>query len=329
MRTLGSQNTATGDHRHTQKRDGCKGEVRGTARVWHLLDCDRLGHNAFGVIHGAWFVLIGRRTDIVFRLRHRAVLGRWRRVGGGRVPSLTRNARRGDDLVVAIRVERGIGVRERRMIADKIVDRSHYLRVPVLVRDRDPSFLVGEDRPRSVAVFEGYGRTWRDGTSVGLYQDHIGRTVVIVCVHTVRGRARGYATAVLRARRDRDEDQDYTQQDKGHTQQCNRTPHPHPLSSHNQRKVLCLITYHRATTSSCSLEPRLPVLHRFANDVCQVLFSNLSGGSHEKTLLFHRAFYEVFYVIFAVAELAHALRRPYVFHQLDQDFRERILVGPL
>src|SRR5215211_8984196 len=95
MRTLGSQHTATGDHRHTQKRDGCKGEVRGTARVWHLLDCDRLGHNAFGVIHGAWFVLIGRRTDIVFRLRHRAVLGRWRRVGGGRVPSLTRNARRG------------------------------------------------------------------------------------------------------------------------------------------------------------------------------------------------------------------------------------------
>src|ERR671913_127569 len=51
---------------------------------------------------------------------------------------------------------------------------------------------------------------------------------------------------------------------------------------------------------------RLPVLHRLADDVRQVLS-----------------------VVFAVAELAHAFRRAHVSHQLDQDPRQRVLVGLL
>src|SRR5215207_10289764 len=74
---------------------------------------------------------------------------------------------------------------------------------------------------------------------------------------------------------------------------------------------------------------RLPVLHRLADDVRQVLFVDFTGSPYEKPLLLHRAFDQVLYVVFAVAELAHAFRRAYVSHQLDQDPRQRVLVGLL
>src|SRR5215207_4942024 len=74
---------------------------------------------------------------------------------------------------------------------------------------------------------------------------------------------------------------------------------------------------------------RLPVLHRLADDVRQVLFVDVTGSANEQPLLLHRAFDQVPYVVFAVAELAHAFRRTNVSHQPDQDPRQRILVGLL
>src|SRR5918994_432811 len=74
---------------------------------------------------------------------------------------------------------------------------------------------------------------------------------------------------------------------------------------------------------------RLPVLHRLADDVCQVLFVDFTGSADEQPLLLHGAIYQVPYVVFAVAELAHALRRADVSHQPDQDPRQRVLVGLL
>src|SRR5215208_2269274 len=74
---------------------------------------------------------------------------------------------------------------------------------------------------------------------------------------------------------------------------------------------------------------KLPVLHRLADDVRQVLFVDFTGSANEQPLLLHRALYQVPYVVFAVAELAHASRRSHVSHQLDQDPRQRILVGLL
>src|SRR3712207_8372741 len=74
---------------------------------------------------------------------------------------------------------------------------------------------------------------------------------------------------------------------------------------------------------------KLPVLHRLADNVRQVLFVNLTGSANEQPLLLHRAFDQVLYVVLAVAELAHAFRRANVSHQPDQDPRQRVLVGPL
>src|SRR5918995_4748515 len=74
---------------------------------------------------------------------------------------------------------------------------------------------------------------------------------------------------------------------------------------------------------------KLPVLHRLADDVCQVLFVDFTGSANEQPLLLHRAFNQVLYIIFGVAELAHAFRRAHVSHQPDQDPRQRILVGLL
>src|SRR5215210_5443559 len=73
---------------------------------------------------------------------------------------------------------------------------------------------------------------------------------------------------------------------------------------------------------------KLPILHRLADDVRQVLFVDFTGSANEQPLLLHRAFDEVLYVVFAVAELAHAFRRSHVSHQPDQDLRQRVLVYP-
>src|SRR5215210_3195006 len=161
---LRSQDAATCDQGHRKKRNGRQSEERRTARVRYLLPVyGRVGHHVFGVIDISWLLarlvlIFHRRHFLIVSRRSRAVVGRWRRVVC-RVSSLTRDARRGDDRVVAVRVEGRVGIGERRMVAHIVVDRSFYLRASVLVRDRDLSLLVGEDCLRPVAVFEGYGRT--------------------------------------------------------------------------------------------------------------------------------------------------------------------------
>src|SRR5215208_5089773 len=193
---LRSQDGATCDQRHRQKCDSCQGDVRRTSGLRHFADYDRFRHNAFGVIDRACPVLVVRRR---------------------RATAPTADTRRSDDTVVAIRVERRVSVREPRVVADVVEGRSHYSQASVLGRDRDPSLLVGKDCPRSVAIFQGYGGAGRDGAITGGDIDHVGRTVVIVCIHTGRGRARGYAAAILRSCRGNEEDQDETQQDEART----------------------------------------------------------------------------------------------------------------
>src|ERR687889_903479 len=223
---LRSQDGAACDQRHRQKCDGCQGDVRRPSGPGHFADHYRFGHNPFGVIDRACPVLVVRRR---------------------RATAPTGDTRRANDTVVAIRVERRVSVRERRVVADIVAGRSHYRRASVLGRDRDPSLLVGEDCPCSVAICERYGRAGRDGAITGGDLDQVGRTVGIVCIHTSRGRARGYAAIVLRPHGEGDEDQRDTQHDKNRTRQRKHSPHPYPPSAHNQRRVLCLMARQRAT----------------------------------------------------------------------------------
>src|ERR687893_1343799 len=76
-----------------------------------------------------------------------------------------------------------------------------------------------------------------------------------------------------------------------------------------------------------NLKTSLPILHRLAQDACEVFFGHLFRGPYQEALLLHGAVYEVVYVVLRVAELADAARGADVLHEAYQDLGQRVLVG--